>query len=58
VEVKLKLIPYNKMIQTSNIISMSLYALSMPLAYVSVYLSYLIFIGIPVWYFIPDKFHK
>lgn len=58
VEVRLKLIPYNRMIQTSNIFSMSLYALSIPLAYVSIYLSYLIFIGIPLWYFIPDKFHK
>lgn len=58
IEVKLKMIPYNKMIQTSNIISVSLYALSIPLAFVSIYISYLIFIGIPIWYFIPDKFHK
>lgn len=58
IEVKLKMIAYNKMIQTSNIISVSLYALSIPLAFLSVYISYLIFIGIPIWYFIPDKFHK
>lgn len=58
IEVKLKLIPYNRMIQTSNMVSVSLYALSIPLAYFSIYISYLIFIGIPIWYFMPDKFHK
>lgn len=58
VEIDLKLIPHNKMVQRSNIISVSLYLLSIPLAWVSVYFSYLIFIGIPIWYFLPDKFHK
>lgn len=58
VEVRLKLIPYNKMIQTSNIISFSLYLLSIPLANVSIFISYAIFIGIPIWYFMPDKFHR
>jgi len=58
IEVKLKLIPYNRMIQRSNMVSVSLYALSIPLALLSVYASYLIFIAIPLWYFMPDKFHK
>lgn len=58
VEVDAKLIPYNQFIQKSNILSASLYFLSMPLAFVSVYLSFIIFIGIPIWYFLPDKFHK
>lgn len=58
IEVKAKLIPYNKMVQRSNLISTSLYLLSIPLAFVSVYLSYIIFIGIPIWYFLPDKFHR
>lgn len=58
VEVEAKLIPYNRKIQRSNIIGTSLYLLSIPLALVSVYLSLLIFIGVPLWYFLPDKFHK
>lgn len=58
VEVDAKLIPYNHLIQKSNLVSTMLYLISIPLAYVSVYLSYIIFIGIPVWYFLPDKFHK
>jgi uncharacterized membrane protein len=58
IEVQAKLIPYNKFIQRSNAFSVSLYFLSMPLAFVSVYLSFIIFIGIPIWYFLPDKFHK
>ena len=58
VEVKAQLIPYNKMVQRSNLISTGLYALSIPLSFVWVYLPYVIFIGIPLWYFLPDKFHK
>ncbi|HLP92593.1 MAG TPA: TMEM175 family protein [Saprospiraceae bacterium] len=58
VEVQAQLIPYNAMVQKSNLISTLLYFLSIPLAFVSVYLSFLIFIGIPVWYFLPDRFHK
>jgi uncharacterized membrane protein len=38
-----------------NVLSVVIYALSMPLAYVSVYLSYFIFILIPAMYFMPDK---
>lgn len=58
VEVVAKLIPYNRIVQHSNIISTSLYLISIPLALVSVYLSFIIFVGIPIWYFLPDKFHK
>ncbi|MBU6157611.1 MAG: DUF1211 domain-containing protein [Bacteroidetes bacterium] len=58
VEVQAKLIPYNKMVHKSNFISTSLYLLSIPLALLSIYLSFIIFIGIPVWYFLPDKFHQ
>jgi uncharacterized membrane protein len=58
VEVEAKLIPYNKMVHKSNLISTSLYLLSIPLALVSIYLSFIIFLGIPVWYFLPDKFHQ
>lgn len=58
IEVEEKMIPYNRMLQRSNMLSVTLYFLSMPLAYLSVYLSFIVFIGIPVWYFLPDKFHK
>ena len=58
IEVDEKLIPFNKMVQKSNLISTSLYLLSIPASFISIYLSYIIFIGIPIWYFIPDKFHK
>lgn len=58
IEVGAQLIPYNRMLQRSNMISSGLYFLSIPLALISVYFSFIIFIGIPVWYFLPDKFHK
>lgn len=55
---KAKLISYNQLVQRSNMIGTSLYFLSAPLAFVSVYLSFAIFMGIPLWYFLPDKFQK
>ena len=58
VEKEAGLIPYNRMLQRSNMISTGLYMLSVPLAFVSLWLSLIIFIGIPLWYFLPDKFHK
>ena len=58
VEKKAKLIPYNPQIHKSNFISMSLYLTSIPLALVSVYVSFVLFLGIPLWYFMPDKFYK
>ena len=58
VEVEARLLPYNRLVQRSNLFSALLYFSSIPLAFVSIYLSFLIFIGIPVWYFLPDRFHK
>lgn len=58
IEVKAKLLPYNKTVQRSNQLTTVLYFLSIPLSLVSVYISMLIFIGIPLWYFLPDRFHK
>jgi uncharacterized membrane protein len=58
VEVEAKLIPYNKIVHKSNLISTALYLMSIPLALASVYFSFIIFIGIPIWFFLPDKFHQ
>ena len=58
VEVDAKLIPYNARLNRSNWISTLLYLASLPLAFISIYLSFVIFVGIPVWYFLPDRFHK
>lgn len=58
IEVKAKLLPYNRFVQRSNAISLMLYISSIPLAFVSIYLSFAIFIGIPIWYFLPDKLEK
>jgi uncharacterized membrane protein len=58
IEVKAKLIPYNAKIHRNNLISASLYLVSIPLSYISVYLSFIIFLGIPLWYFIPEKHHS
>jgi uncharacterized membrane protein len=58
VEVGTKMIPYNALLHRSNKVSTILYLASVPLAFVSVYLSFAIFIGIPLWYFLPDRFHK
>lgn len=55
IEKKAKLIPYNEHIHRSNLMSTLLYAGSVPLAILSVYFSYFIFLLIPVWYFLPDK---
>lgn len=56
VEIKAQWIPYNRNIHISNTISTLLYLISIPISTVSVYLSFLIFIGIPMWYFIPERF--
>lgn len=49
VELKAGMVQYNQIVHRSNFISVMLYLLSMPLAFVSVYLSFAIFIAIPVW---------
>lgn len=46
---------YHAHVQRKNVISGSLYLLSAPLAYKSVYLSYAIFILIPAMYFLPER---
>ena len=53
-----RLIDYSEVAHRSNLASTLLYLLSAPLAFVSVYLSFAIFIGIPVWYFLPERLHK
>lgn len=58
VEVEGKLIPYNALVHRSNLVSTLLYLATIPLAYISVYLSFAVFVAIPVWYFLPDRFHK
>lgn len=58
VEIEAQMIPYNRKIQKSNLISVILSMVSIPLSLVSTYFSILIFVGIPVWYFLPDRFHK
>ncbi len=58
VEVQARLIAYNPKVHWSNWISTTLYLSSIPLALVSVYVSFVIFVAIPLWYFLPDKLHK
>ena len=45
----------NNKILRKNIFSNILYLLSVPLAFVSIYLSFFIFVLIPVLYFMPEK---
>ncbi|MEO8073467.1 MAG: TMEM175 family protein [Acidobacteriota bacterium] len=51
----LELTVQNNKILRKNLFSNFLYLLSVPLAFVSVYLSFFIFVLIPVLYFIPEK---
>lgn len=46
---------YHQRIQRKNLFSLMLYLSSVPLAYISVYLSFLIFGLIPALYFLPEK---
>lgn len=57
VELHARLLPYNRRIHLSNLASVTLYLASIPLALLSVYLSFLVFLAIPLWYFIPDRLH-
>ena len=50
-----ELAKYHAMIQRKNAFSGVLYFLSVPLAYVSIYASFFIFILIPAMYFLPEK---
>jgi uncharacterized membrane protein len=58
VEITAKFISYNPKLHRNNLISVSLYLVSIPLSYISVYLSFIIFVGIPLWYFLPEKHHS
>lgn len=53
-----KLMPYHPRYHRSNLAGTTLYYSSAALAFVSVWLSYLIFVAIPVWYFLPEKLHR
>ncbi|HEV2176346.1 MAG TPA: TMEM175 family protein [Terriglobia bacterium] len=46
---------YNQRMLRKSVVSTTLYAASAPLAYVSVYLSFLIFVLIPALYFLPER---
>lgn len=46
---------YHHAIQRKNAFSGALYLLSVPLAYISIYASFLIFVLIPAMYFLPEK---
>jgi uncharacterized membrane protein len=49
------LVEYHATMQRKNAFSAALYFLSVPLAYVSVYASFFIFVLIPAMYFLPEK---
>ena len=51
----LAMVDYHQSVQRKNAFSGALYLLSVPLAYVSVYASFAIFIVIPAMYFLPEK---
>ena len=46
---------YHERVQRKNAFSAGLYLLSVPLAYVSIYASFFIFVLIPALYFLPEK---
>ena len=49
------LVEYHWSVQRKNTLAVTLYLLTIPLAYVSVYASFLIFVMIPAMYFLPEK---
>lgn len=49
------MVEYHERIQRKNALSGALYLLSVPLAYVSIYGSFFIFILIPATYFVPER---
>src|SRR5271169_6894000 len=49
------LVEYHAAMQRKNALSVALYFLSVPLAYVSIYASFFIFALIPATYFLPEK---
>ena len=53
-----KLSRYHKRMHVKDIVGIVLYALTVPLAFVSVRASFAIFILIPLSYFLPDRFNE
>jgi uncharacterized membrane protein len=49
------MVDYHRAVQRKNALSATLYLSSVPLAYVSVYVSFFIFALIPAMYFLPEK---
>jgi uncharacterized membrane protein len=50
-----EMVEYHRGVQRKNVISLLLYLSSVPLAYVSVYASFFVFVLIPALYFLPEK---
>jgi uncharacterized membrane protein len=50
-----EMVDYHLRVQRKNVISFLLYLCSVPLAYVSVYASFFVFVLIPALYFLPEK---
>jgi len=50
-----EMVQYHAGVQRKNVFASALYALSIPLAYVSIYASFFIFALIPAMYFLPEK---
>ena len=50
-----QMVAYHMLVQRKNVFSAGLYFLAIPLAYVTVYLSFFIFALIPAMYFLPEK---
>ena len=50
-----RLFGYHTAVQRKNLLAAGLYFLSVPLAYVSIYASFFIFVLIPAMYFLPER---
>lgn len=51
----LEMLEYHRRIQRKNLLSFFLYLSSAPLAYVSIYASFFVFVLIPAIYFLPER---
>jgi len=54
-EGNMRMAEHHASVQRKNLLSVILYLLSLPLAYVSIYASFAIFVLIPAMYFLPEK---
>jgi uncharacterized membrane protein len=50
-----EMVEYHRRVQRKNVVSFLLYLSSVPLAYVSIYASFFVFVLIPALYFLPEK---